>query len=38
MLKNSQGNTREFYEISKNTFCYRTPPTAASENPDLDAE
>ena len=31
ILQNSQENTCEFCEISKNTFFHRTPPVAASE-------
>ena len=29
--QNSQENIYEFYEISKNTFSYRTRPVAASQ-------
>ena len=30
--QNSQENTCEFYEICKNTFFYRTPLVAASDD------
>ena len=37
MSQNSQGNTCEFCEISKNTFSYRTPSVAASALRKLDS-